>query len=150
LLKARHQVATHEKPFQTFNSIFRLTVFVLFIESEWDLISPKPRNFIVENNSTCYLTEEFEVLEHCTHCSDFEIQLAKHNQEGVCIHTHNKEILRCKSGKIVIKSCDKIAWLEERNFYVFIIIAFIVCAFSTGVVYTRQKFLDRNFFRSLN
>lgn len=123
---------------------------VLFIESEWDLISQKPKNFLVENNSTCYLREEFKTLEHCSHCSDFEIQLAKHNKEGVCFHTHNKEVLRCKSGEIVIKSCDKIAWLEERNFYVFLVISFIVFAFSTGVVYTRQKFLDRNFFRSLN
>jgi hypothetical protein len=123
---------------------------VLFIESEWDLISQKPKTFLVENNSTCYLREEFETLSHCSPCTGFEIKLAKSQKEGVCYHTHNKEVLRCKSGEIVIKSCDKIAWLEERNFYVFIVFAFIICAFSSTIVYTRQKFLDRNFFRSVS
>lgn len=127
----------------------RLTILVLIIESEWDLITPKHKKFIVENNSTCYQREEFETIEHCTPCTNFEVKLAKSIASGVCYHTHNKEVLRCKSGEIVIKSCDKIAWLEERNFYVFIVFAFIFCAFSTTIVYTRQKFLDRNFFRSM-
>ena len=123
---------------------------MLIIESEWDLISPKPKTFLVENNSTCYLNEEYEILEYCNQCTSFEIKLAKSQKVGVCFHTHNKEVLRCKSGEIVIKSCDKIAWVEERNFYIFIIFAFIVSAFSTTIVYTRQKFLDRNFFRSVS
>lgn len=121
----------------------------MIIESEWDLISPKPKNFLVENNSTCYLREEYKTVEHCSLCTSFEIKLAKSQKEGVCFHTHNKEILRCKSGEIVIKSCDKIAWLEERNFYVFVALAFVVAAISTTITYTRQKFLDRNFFRSV-
>lgn len=122
---------------------------MLIIESEWDLISPNPNSFLVENNSTCYKFEEFDIISHCSPCTQFEIKLAK-SDKGVCFHTHNKEVLRCKSGEIVTKSCDKIAWLEERNFYVFAILAFIVCAFSSTIVYTRQKFLDRNFFRSVN
>lgn len=125
-------------------------MIVLFIESEWDLISQKPKSFLVENNSTCYQREEFETLDHCSPCTEFEIKLAKSQKEGVCYHTHNKEVLRCKSGEIVIKSCDKIAWLEERNFYIFTVFAFIICAFASTIVYTRQKFLDRNFFRSVN
>lgn len=131
-------------------SAYRLTILVLFIESEWDLISQKPKTFLVENNSTCYLREEFETLSHCSPCTSFEIKLAKSQNEGVCFHTHNKEVLRCKSGEIVIKSCDKIAWLEERNFYVFTVFAFIICVFSSTIVYTRQKFLERNFFRAVS
>lgn len=134
----------------TYQFRFRLTILVLIVESEWDLISPKPNNFPVEKNSTCYLREEYQTLEHCSPCLPFEIQLAKSQKEGVCFHTHNKEVLRCKSGEIVIKSCDKIAWLEERNFYIFVVFAFIICAFSSTIVYTRQKFLDRNFFRSVS
>jgi Jumping translocation breakpoint protein (JTB) len=123
---------------------------VLIIESEWDLISPKQNTFLVENNSTCYMTQEFTTLEHCSPCTEFEIKLAKSQREGVCFHTHNKEILRCKSGEIVIKSCDKIAWLEERNYFIFIVFAFLICAFSTTIIYTRQKILDRNFFKSVS
>jgi hypothetical protein len=125
-----------------------LTVLVLFIESEWDLISPKPKQFIVENNSTCYENQEFETLVHCSRCTEFEIKLAKSHKEGVCYQTHNKETLRCKNGEIVIKSCDKIAWLEARNFYVFAVFSFIISAFSSIIIYARQKLLDRNFFRS--
>lgn len=122
---------------------------MLIVESEWDLISEKPKSFLVENNSTCYQREEYETVEHCSPCTQFEIKLAKSQKEGVCFHTHNKEVLRCKSGEIVIKSCDRIAWQEERNFYLFIVFAFIICLFSTTIVYTRQKFLDQNFFRSM-
>lgn len=130
--------------------IYSLTILVLFIESEWDLISPRPKQFVVEKNSTCYQREEFETITHCSPCTEFEIKLAKSHNEGVCYQTHNKETLRCKSGEIVIKSCDRIAWIEERNFYVFAIFSFLICAFSSTVIYARQKILNRNFFRAAN
>lgn len=132
-----------------YNKNIRLTIVVLFIESEWDLITPKPKNFIVENNSTCYLREEYEVISHCAPCSSFEIKLAK-TQQGVCHHTHNKEVLKCQSGEIVIKSCDKVAFLEKRNYYIFMTFAFIIALFSSTVVYARQRFIDRSFFKSVN
>lgn len=125
-----------------------LTIVVLFIESEWDLISPKPKNFVVENNSTCYLREEYEVTRHCEPCSSFEIKLARENNQGVCLHTHNKEVLKCKSGEIVIKSCDKVAYLEQRNFYIFMVLTLIISLFSTTIVYARQQILTKNFFKS--
>ncbi|KAL7049861.1 hypothetical protein ACKWTF_003885 [Chironomus riparius] len=129
--------------------LISLTIIVLFIESEWDLITPKPKNFIVENNSTCYLREEYEVISHCAPCSSFEIKLAK-TQQGVCHHTNNKEVLKCQSGEIVIKSCDKVAFLEKRNYYIFMTFAFLISLFSLTVVYARQRFIDKSFFKSVN
>lgn len=131
-------------------SLHSLTILVLFIESEWDLISPKPKQFVDEKNSTCYQREEFETIAHCSPCTEFEIKLAKSQNEGVCFHTHNKETLKCKSGEIVIKSCDRIAWIEERNFYVFAIFSLLICAFSSTVIYARRQILNRNFFRAAN
>lgn len=135
---------THE------NLFYSLTVVVLFIESEWDLISPKPMNFIVENNSTCYQREEYEVTRHCEPCSSFEIKLARDHNQGVCLHTHNKEILKCKSGEIVIKSCDKVAYLDQRNYFIFMIFALIISTFSSTVVYARQNFLNKSFFKAMS
>lgn len=128
-----------------------MTIVALFVEAEWDIITPKTKNFIVENNSTCYLREEYQIIKHCEPCSSFEIKLAKTQQGGgVCHHTHNKEILKCDSGEIVIKSCDKVAFLEKKNYYIFMIFSFIIVLFSSIVVYARQKFLDRNFFKTVN
>lgn len=141
-------ITTHLSLSHRWNFIHSLTILVLFIESEWDLISPKPKQFVDERNSTCYQREEFETIAHCSPCTEFEIKLAKSQNEGVCHQTHNKETLKCKSGEIVIKSCDKIAWIEERNFYVFAVFSFIICAFSSTVIYARQNILNRNFFRS--
>lgn len=126
--------------------LISLTIVVLLIESEWDLITPKPQNFVVENNSTCYQREEYEIIKHCEPCNQFEIKLAQTNKQGVCFHTHNKEILKCQSGEIVIKSCDRVAFVERKNYYIFMVFAFLISLFSTTVVYTRQRFLDRSFF----
>lgn len=40
----------------------------------------------------------FEVNNFSTFSTDFEIAS---KSKGVCIHTHNKEVLRCKSGETV-------------------------------------------------
>jgi hypothetical protein len=128
---------------------FSLTLVVLLIESEWDLITPKPQLvWVVENNSTCYLREEYEMIKHCEPCNKFEIKLAQTNKHGVCFHTQNKEVLKCQSGEIVIKSCDKVAFVERKNFFTFMIFSFIISIFATSVINLRQKFLDRNFFKT--
>ncbi|XP_031628658.1 protein JTB [Contarinia nasturtii] len=114
------------------------TVFVLIVESRWTE-SPR-RNFIIEYNSTCYTHEDFEIIHDCHPCTDYEIAS---KSQGVCVHTHNKEILRCKSGETVSRSCDKVAWIDERNFWTFEGILIVVGALSTGVTFLRQRSLDR-------
>lgn len=97
--------------------IFRATILVLILESRWTEY-PR-RNFIIENNSTCYLKQEYEIIRDCHPCTgtyiisfdsvrqftilftkiiDFEIAS---KSQGVCVHTHNKEVLRCKNGETV-------------------------------------------------
>lgn len=64
--------------------------------------------------------------------------------KGVCIHTHNKEVLKCKtSGETVSRSCDKVAWLDEKNYWLFESSLFVVGVLSSALSIWRQRVLDR-------
>lgn len=117
----------------------RLTFFVLIIESRWTG-APKQKQFIIENNSTCWKKEEYEVIQDCHPCTDFEIAS---KSQGVCIHTHNKEVLKCKSGETVSRSCDKVAWLDEKNFWTFEGTLLTIGSIFMILSIFRQKALDR-------
>lgn len=138
----------------------RLTILVLIIESRWTE-SPRPRQFIIENNSTCWLREEYTIIQDCHPCTGmfflnfhivtfifiiffniaFEITS---KSKGVCIHTHNKEVLKCKpSGETVSRSCDKVAWLDEKNYWQFESSLFVVGVLSSALSIWRQRILDR-------
>lgn len=58
------------------------------------------------------------------------------------MHTHNKEVLQCQNGEIVSRSCDKVAWLDERNFYTFECVQLLVGAIFTLASFYRQRVLD--------
>ncbi|XP_026466319.1 protein JTB-like [Ctenocephalides felis] len=119
-------------------SLAVLTIVVLIVESRWT--PPRTKQFPIENNSTCWLKEDYEVIQDCHPCTELEI---KSRSIGVCIHTHNKELLRCASGETVTRSCDRVAWLDERNFWAFealmFVSAFITCLISSS----RRHTLDR-------
>ncbi|KAJ8962926.1 hypothetical protein NQ318_001338 [Aromia moschata] len=63
-----------------------LTVLVLIVESHWTESNKriKKQNFVVEQNSTCWEKEKYEVIKDCEPCSAFELQ-SKHI--GV-LHSH--------------------------------------------------------------
>lgn len=50
---------------------------------------------------------------------------------------------------LFIFSCDKVTWLEERNFWLFEGSVFIVGVISTTIVFTRQKVLDHRMLRRI-
>lgn len=84
-----------------------MTVIVLIFESHFasESLSPssasnKNKEYPTENNSTCWLHQEYEIITECHPCTDFEI---KSKSIGVCIHTHFKEILKCQNGEIVTR-----------------------------------------------
>ncbi|KAH8408114.1 hypothetical protein KR222_008855 [Zaprionus bogoriensis] len=120
-----------------------ITILVLIVESRYaaDGGSTARRRsaqqFVIEDNSTCWRHEAYSVIRECQPCTQFDIV------SGVCMHTHYREVLRCKSGETVYKSCDRVAYIEQRNF-----IKFEVCAFALGVLsylisYTRDRVLSR-------
>lgn len=92
---------------------------VLIVESHWtdgNRRSSKKNNFIVEQNSTCFEKEPYEVVKDCEPCTPFEL---RSKSLGVCIHTQYKEVLKCSNGEIVTRSCDKAAYYDEQAFWRF-------------------------------
>ncbi|XP_022129658.2 protein JTB [Pieris rapae] len=120
-----------------------LTIVVLILESHLadTLTGSQRRNktFPTENNSTCWLTQPYTVISECHPCSDFEI---RSKSIGVCIHTNFKEILRCENGETVTKSCDRVAYLEERKYWKFTIWSFFLGAVSSLAVMLRMRVLN--------
>ncbi|XP_004526209.2 protein JTB [Ceratitis capitata] len=120
------------------------TVVVLIIESRFsdneNARRSRAQQFVIENNSTCWQREEYTVIQECHPCTEFDI-ISK--SLGVCIHTHYKEVLRCKSGETVTRSCDRVALVDQRNFIKFEITCFILGLFSYLISYTRDRILTR-------
>jgi len=120
-----------------------VTIVVLIIESRYAdeaTRKSKSQQFLIENNSTCWRTEDYTVLQECHPCSEFDI-VSK--SLGVCVHTHFKEVLKCKSGEIVTKSCDRVALIDQRNFVKFEALCFAGGFLSYVVSYARDRILSR-------
>ncbi|KAB0803469.1 hypothetical protein PPYR_00439 [Photinus pyralis] len=117
-----------------------LTIFVLIAESHWtqQTNNTRKRIFRVEQNSTCFEREKYEIISECQPCTDFEITS---KSIGVCIHTHYKEVLKCASGEMVTRSCDKVAYIEEQKFWKFESLMFVPALLSTISVYIRKNVL---------
>ena len=120
------------------------TVIVLIIESRFpdseSTRRSRAQQFVIENNSTCWQREEYSVIQECHPCTEFDI-VSK--SLGVCIHTHYKEVLRCKSGETVTRSCDRVALIDQRNFIKFEITCFCIGSLSYLVSYARDRILSR-------
>lgn len=119
-----------------------LTVLVLIIESHWTESNRhiRKQNFVVEQNSSCWEKEKYEVIKDCEPCSDFEL---RSKSTGVCIHTHYKEVLKCANGETVTRSCDRAAFYDEQMFWRFEGCMFVASIFSTLCVISRKKVLNK-------
>ncbi|XP_063535835.1 protein JTB [Cydia strobilella] len=121
-----------------------LTIVILILESHLaDSLSGshkmKNKTFPTENNSTCWQHQKYSIIKECHPCSDFEI---KSKSIGVCIHTSFKEILKCANGETVTRSCDRVAYLEERAFWKFTIWSFAIGSASSIAVMLRTRVLN--------
>ncbi|XP_019865950.1 protein JTB [Aethina tumida] len=119
-----------------------LTVVVLIWESHWTDTTThiRRKSFIVEQNSTCFEKESYEVIKDCEPCSAFEIAS---KSIGVCIHTHFKEVLKCANGETVTRSCDRAAYYDEQAFWRFEGLMFLASLISTFCVVARKKVLNK-------
>lgn len=135
---------------------------VLIIESHWTEGSPSQTRkhlFPVEQNSTCWEKEKYEVVKDCEPCTGnvtdyafcpeatFILLLAAFEiasqSIGVCIHTHYKEVLKCASGEMVTRSCDRAAFIDERAFWRFQAFMFFCSVVSTFCVVARKRVLNK-------
>ncbi|KAG5320626.1 JTB protein, partial [Acromyrmex charruanus] len=123
-----------------------LTVLALIIESHWTNSSSKLYVDNYENNSSCISGEEYEVISECHPCTAFEIAS---ESIDVCVHARYKEVLKCKSGETITRSCDKVAWLEEKTFWKFEGFMFATAIFSCLAVYWRENILRQRIIRKV-
>ncbi|XP_012277445.1 protein JTB isoform X2 [Orussus abietinus] len=124
---------------------YRLTVLVLIVESHWtETTSSKPYIENFENNSACATNEEVEVISECQPCTAFEIAS---KSIGVCAHARYKEIIKCKDGETITRSCDKVAWLEERTFWKFEGFMLLLAVLSCSSVFWRENILRQRIIR---
>lgn len=61
----------------------------------------------------------------------------------VCVKTHYKELLRCASGEVVLRSCDRVAYYDERDFWTFEVFMLILSLISFISYTSRQKVLNK-------
>ncbi|XP_051167498.1 uncharacterized protein LOC127285494 [Leptopilina boulardi] len=124
-----------------------LTILVLIVESHWtDSSTSKPFVEVFENNSSCLNGETYEIIDECQPCTSLEIAS---KSIGICIHMRYKEIIRCKSGETVTRSCDKVAWLEERAFWKFEILMLAFAIISSLSVFWRENILRQRIIRKV-
>ncbi|XP_026272900.1 protein JTB [Frankliniella occidentalis] len=130
-----------------------VTLLVLILEGRWTWsanaarVTVAPSTLpITATNTSCWLREEFVVLEECHPCSAFEVT-SKSIKE--CIPTKYKEVLKCKVSGRAVRSCLKVVWLEERNFWLFELASFCVAFSSSLAVFIRQRQLDRRMIKRL-
>ncbi|GFQ66731.1 protein JTB [Trichonephila clavipes] len=95
-----------------------------------------------ENTSSapCWQNEDYVVKQHCAPCSEFE-KVSRHLP--ACVLTGFKEMVSCKVSGEVYRSCDKVLWLEERNFFIFESCMTCFSIIGAMIVSFRQKQLDQ-------
>ncbi|KAJ8664366.1 hypothetical protein QAD02_006028 [Eretmocerus hayati] len=124
-----------------------LTVLVLIIESHWtDSAGGNILVKSVEANSTCLSGDEYEIVSECHPCTEFEIAS---QSVGVCTKARFKEEIECKSGERIIRSCDRVAWLEERAFWQFESLTFAGAVLSCLTVFWRENILRQRVIRKI-
>ncbi|XP_046404123.1 protein JTB [Ischnura elegans] len=126
-----------------------LTLLVLVVESHWTNGTKKAYPETHTRNtslSSCWLKEDYEIVEPCHLCNAFEINSLS---VPACLQTHYKEVINCNVSGKVQRSCDRVAWIEERNFWIFEGLMLVFGSVSITAVFTRQKILDHRVLRRL-
>jgi len=94
----------------------------------------------------CWTNEEFTVEAECDLCSKTEINS---HSPVVCVARGNKEKVKCASGKVAFRACDKVRWVEERKFWIFESAMFFVSGISYALVFLRQKQHDHKMYQKI-
>lgn len=94
----------------------------------------------------CWTSESYKVVSACDLCSKEEINA---HTPVVCVARGNKEKVKCASGKLAYRACDKVQWLEERKFWIFESVMCLVGGISYAVVFLRQKQQDHKMYQKI-
>lgn len=138
------EICQRKGMFLSLGLLVALTVVVLMLESHYAIIGPErkaqDRQYIIENNSTCWQQQTYDIIQACHKCSDYD-SVAR--RSGICVLSKYKEVLRCLNGEIVIRSCDRVVDIERKNFHIFLLVTFWLALSSYVVVFFRERVLER-------
>jgi len=94
----------------------------------------------------CWTSEEFTVEAECDLCSKTEINS---HSPVVCVARGNKEKVKCASGKVAYRACDKVRWVEKRKFLIFESAMLFISGISYALVFLRQKQHDHKMYQKI-
>lgn len=60
-----------------------------------------------------------------------------------------KEKVECDSGTLAYRACNKVGRIEERKFWMFEFVIFLMGGVSASVMFMRQKQLDHKMYQRL-
>ena len=60
-----------------------------------------------------------------------------------------KEKVKCQSGKEAYRACDRVGRIEDRKFWMFEFVIFLMGGVSASVMFMRQKQLDHKMYQRL-
>lgn len=93
-----------------------------------------------DNENTCYLTEQIQVLSACDKCTAYE----RRSKAAGCNPTGYRESLQCLKSKIkTFRSCPIPESIKQRHFWIFQTFIFFLSLISIIFVHTRQRLLDK-------
>lgn len=122
-----------------------LSVITLIVEGMW---STNHKHLGIDENSepknVC--KGEEKIVKPCHQCTSYDMTLSA----AFCGRTGYKEEIRCSDGTTVSRSCKVEPWVEERKFWIFQLITFIVGICSYSLVRYRQSKLDRDLADKVN
>lgn len=126
--------------------LISLSILVLIIENE---LTPSDRRAHTHSSASpnsshdpelCWMREKMTELEECQPCSADEI---KSGNPPVCKEAQYRQKIKCNKTGEVYRKCDRVVWLEEREFWTFEAVVSIMGILSGLTTFARQKVLDR-------
>ncbi|KAL8602208.1 hypothetical protein ACOMHN_022721 [Nucella lapillus] len=96
-------------------------------------------------NTSCG-KQEMKVLSDCQRCPRQELR----NEEPFCMETGYKQWVECADGRRVYNWCDITPAVEERQFWMFELMAFLISGMSYAVVFMRQRKNDQLMMEKIN
>ncbi|KAK7116832.1 uncharacterized protein [Littorina saxatilis] len=89
-------------------------------------------------NSSCG-KQEMTVLSSCQRCPREELRA----EEAYCMETGYKQWVKCADGRSLYNWCDITPAVEERQFWMFELMALVITGASYSVVFIRQRKNDQ-------
>lgn len=146
------EFCTKKRMIAAITILISISVIILVIENHFP-IGHEMKNAVSrpQDNASKVFCEEgahIEVLKECEPCNEFQEKTLNY-----CILTGYKEQVHCSSNNkemTFFRSCPQFAWVEERRFWIFEGCSLLVGFTSYGIVFLRQRRLDRLLIEKVN